>query len=169
MRVALEPFARESFESLGLDPSAGTRAAVRHYLRRLRSQRRPAAIPDFRRGLQVGPPTGVEIEIAVSHEVERALAREAGRQGVPVDLVVNHAAFVYLADMEAPAEDPEPPAGLGGGAKESAAPVRSSHYAFPRFREGLSRARRGQTSHPGVGPARGRSRGARARGRFGKR
>ena len=74
--------------------------ALRHYTRRLKSQREPVVIPAFCRG---PAPDGAEAEfdLAVEPEIEATLEREARRQAVPVEQLLAHAVFVYIADLDA--------------------------------------------------------------------
>ena len=104
MKVALGKFAQSGIEArLGADVAAGVQEALRHYSRRLRSGWPPVAIPLFCRDR---PPrsapreTEVAFDLAVDPEIERDLKREATRQGAPIAQVLNHAVFVYLADLD---------------------------------------------------------------------
>lgn len=109
MKIALGRFARSGIETrFGADLDAGVQAAALHYTRRLRSARPPVSIPRFCRG-KASRAAGLEIPL--SPEVERALKREAYRSGAPIDQVLAHAVFVFLADMEA-AEEARPVAGV---------------------------------------------------------
>lgn len=100
MKVALGGFARSGIETrFGADLDAGVQAAARHYARRLRSARPPVAAPRFLRGATSR--TARSLEVPLSPEVERALEREADRSRVPMDQVLAHAVFVFLADMDA--------------------------------------------------------------------
>jgi hypothetical protein len=143
LRVVLEPFAVASLETrFGSDVSVGTQAALRHYVRRLRSQRKPVAIPSFRRGPEAGTLAGPELELSVPPDVEAALTREARRQGVSLERIVAHAVFVYVADLEAPAPGRVADSGDQDPAEEGPVPARSSSRAHPRFRDPLSALRR---------------------------
>lgn len=103
MKVALGGFARSGIETrFGADLGAGVQAAARHYTRRLRSGKPPVAVPRFccdgaRRASDGAP----GLEIPLSPEVERALQSEADKTHLPLDQILAHAVFVFLADMDA--------------------------------------------------------------------
>jgi hypothetical protein len=104
MRVALGKFARSSIEArFGPDIAAGVQAALLHYTRRLKSGRPPVGIPRLSRG-PVPLDTGAAFELAVSQDMQAALEREARRHKVPVGQIVEHAVFVYLADLDSASE-----------------------------------------------------------------
>lgn len=149
MKVALEPFARTCIESVfGQDLSAGTEAAVRYYANRLESERQPELVPTFLVPTFLGDgeteahsDADVEFEVTVPAEVEAALAAEARRNQVPVERIVDHAVYVYAADLDA-AED-------GVKVKEARTSPRYRVHAYTRVQAAASRL----TS---VGPARAR-------------
>jgi len=119
MRVELGTFARAGLEArFGIDLAAGVDAALRHYTRRLRSQRTPLAVPAFR-GERPKAGVNTEVDLSVSSEVEAALETEADRQEVPVSALCVHAVLIYLADIDAAGTD-----GHGGLAEEDLAPAR---------------------------------------------
>lgn len=104
MRIALGKFARSSIEArFGSDTAAGAQAALLHYTRRLKSGRPPVGIPRLSRG-RIPRDTEVAFELAVSEEIQAALKREARRHQVPVGQVLEHAVFVYLADLDSAPE-----------------------------------------------------------------
>jgi len=151
MKVLLEPFARESIETrFGSDLTSATGAALRHYARRLRSNRRPLAVPDFRRGTEPTP-GALTLELPLSATVEETLAAEAAAQGVSIDRLVSHAVFVYLSDLDGPVG--EQPAESEERAAEPRYRVdgcRQPHRSAPRRRRSarlpaaLLRGRRGR-------------------------
>lgn len=160
MKVVLEPFARSSIEGrFGADVDRGAQAALRHYTRRVRSRRRPPDVPAFMREADIDRVQGTEIDLPVSYEVQAALNRESRLQGVSLDLIVAHAIYVYLGDMEIFAE------GDRDGAEEGGAEPR---YQLHVPRHPTSPVRQRGTAGAG-GTLRGRSRGTRGRSRFGKR
>lgn len=111
MRVALGTFACLSIEArFGPDAAAGVEAALRHYTRRLRSGRAPIAVPAFCRAqAPTGASASATFDLDVGPEIEAALEAEAGRQGIPIDLLLAHAVFVYLAALDATVDDvPQP-------------------------------------------------------------
>ena len=99
--VALGTFTRSGIEArFGSDVKAGIEAALRHYTRRLRSNRPPVRVPAFLR--QEAPSSsGEAFELEMAAEIEEALEREADRQGVSTALLLSHAVLVYLADLDA--------------------------------------------------------------------
>jgi hypothetical protein len=101
MRVALGTFTRAGIEArFGSDVKAGMEAALRHYTRRLRSNRPPMDVPAFApEHVSTGSDDAFELEVAA--EIERGLEREAKRQGVSTAVLLRHAALVYLADLDA--------------------------------------------------------------------
>jgi len=109
VKVALGGFARSGIETrFGADLDAGVEAAAVHYARRLRSARPPVAVPGFLRG--AASRTTRSLEVPLRPEVETALEGEAKRSGAPLERILAHAVFVFLADMDA-AEEARPVAG----------------------------------------------------------
>jgi hypothetical protein len=86
----------------GSDVTTGAQTALRHYTRRLKSQREPAVIPAFCRG-RVPDGAEAEFDLAVEPEEEAILEKEARRQAVPMEQLLSHAVFVYIADLDAAA------------------------------------------------------------------
>ncbi|MGA8746083.1 MAG: hypothetical protein WB507_09485 [Solirubrobacterales bacterium] len=100
MKVALGTFACFCIEArFGPDPTAAVQAALRHYTRRLKSAKAPLPLPTFFRS-PGSDGLGAEFDLAVDPEVEAALEDEARVQKVPVEQLVPHAVFVYLADLD---------------------------------------------------------------------
>lgn len=100
VKIALGTFARSGIEAkLGTDLAVGVRAALLHYTRRLKSEWAPVGPPQFRWG-QTPLDAGTAFELAIGPEMEAALEREAHRYQVPVDQILLHAIFVYLADLD---------------------------------------------------------------------
>jgi hypothetical protein len=108
MRVSLGKFAQREIEArLGPDLVSGVDTALRHYARRLASGSAPVALPRFSHaGGEAGP---VDLDLAIGHDVEQALAREVGGQGSSLGQLLTHAILVYLADLDRSAEPSEPP------------------------------------------------------------
>jgi hypothetical protein len=150
LKVALEPFARTCIESVfGQDLSAGTEAAVRYYANRLESERQPELVPTFLvptflwdDETETHSDADVEFEVTVPAEVEATLAAEARRNDVPMERIVDHAVFVYAADLDAAAEKVK--------AKEAKTSPRYRVYAHPRLQAAASRL-----SPVGIARARG--------------
>jgi len=100
MRIELGTFARAGIEShYGSDLDAGVRAALVHYTRRLRSARRPMALPTFQAGASSAD-SDVALELQVDPSVTAALQHEVDRHGVSVQELTTHAVLVYLADLD---------------------------------------------------------------------
>jgi hypothetical protein len=99
MRVTLGTLAYSGIEArFGPSTAAGVDAALRHYTRRLASRRPPAPVPSFARRPPATPV--MELDLAVGSQIEAALSKESERQGVSIDLILAHAVFVYLADLD---------------------------------------------------------------------
>jgi hypothetical protein len=108
VKVSMGTFVRSSFESrLGSDVANSLRGACVHYSRRLRSGRKPRAVPAFYRGLGNGTTNGngaaQVVEFALRDPIRVQLEEEARRQRVPLDDLILHAALIYLADLDAAA------------------------------------------------------------------
>ncbi|HEY1284730.1 MAG TPA: hypothetical protein VGF04_01460 [Solirubrobacterales bacterium] len=102
MRVALGTFAYSAIETqLGGDVESGARAALVHYLRRIKSGRPPVGLPAFSRDW-APPSSAPALELELEQEDVSALEREAVRQDATLDQLVTHAVFVYLADLDRP-------------------------------------------------------------------
>lgn len=102
MKVVLGTFACFCIENrLGLDLATGLQHALRHYVRRLESARRPVPLPAFSCDRVPAEERGAaEFELAVEPEVEAALLRESRAQEVSIEQLFDHAVFVYLADLD---------------------------------------------------------------------
>jgi hypothetical protein len=97
--VELGNFTRNAMEGrLGSDLPSGIRAAVKHYRRRLESARKPLAVPSFLR--RAAGSSGGSFEVAIGADAEATVEREAVRQHVTPQQVLDHAILIYLADME---------------------------------------------------------------------
>jgi len=100
VKISLGSFALSSFQSIfGSDIGRGIQQACLHYARRLRSNRKPQPVPAF---YEPGSGDGatIPIEIALAGPVSEELKVEADRQHVPLDRLLQHAALVYLADLD---------------------------------------------------------------------
>ncbi|MGB7587355.1 MAG: hypothetical protein WBM00_01460 [Solirubrobacterales bacterium] len=106
MKIALGKFARFGLETrFRNDVGVGVQAALLHYARRLRSGRPPVDIPALFRSQAPAPhDAGGTFYLPVDPEIEVALERKALEHRVPVGQVLDHAVFVYLADLDAAAE-----------------------------------------------------------------
>jgi hypothetical protein len=100
LRFTLGNFARWGIESrLGNDLAAGAQLALAHYARRLRSGRKPAAPPAFLH-LETDSEVATSLDLALEPETLNVLKREAARHQMPLERILAHAIFVYLADLD---------------------------------------------------------------------
>ena len=100
MKVRLCTFASNGAESeLGPDLAKTVRAALSHYSDKLRSGRPPVPPPRFVIGTE-RKHEAKTLDLVVAPEVERALRREAARQGVDLDLLADHSVLLYLAELD---------------------------------------------------------------------
>lgn len=104
MKVRLGKFGRFSLErQLAMDPAVCIQAALLHYTLRLRSGTKPVAPPRFLPDLgSFGRPPAIELSVAP--ELEAALKLEARRHDVSLDRVLQHALYVFIADLDAASE-----------------------------------------------------------------
>lgn len=100
MKVELGTFARWSIETrLGSNIRVGVLTALLHYTRRLKSERRPVAPPPLYCDRPVGD-AGAAFELQLGPETRAALESQAREHHVPLNQVLTHAVFVYLADLD---------------------------------------------------------------------
>jgi hypothetical protein len=127
VKVAIGKFARSCLEAgFGAEVGAGAGAALRHYALRLEDPRaQPAELPPF--PTEEDGDGATEIDISVPKEVEAALAGVAEERQAPLRLVVEHAIFVYCADLDAAASGPPSP----DPSQEAANDPRYGDYARP--------------------------------------
>lgn len=98
MRVALGEFACLCVASrFGADLGFGIESAARYYSRKLSSQ--------AENGLRLRLPKRlenpyVELDVAIDDEVADRLEREASLRSVDVQQLLNHAVFVYFAELD---------------------------------------------------------------------
>jgi hypothetical protein len=98
MRVALGEFACFCVASrFGADLGFGIESAARYYSRKLSSQAEMA--PRSRLPKRLERPF-VELEVPIDAEVAERLEREALVRSVDVQQVLNHAVFVYFAELD---------------------------------------------------------------------
>jgi hypothetical protein len=98
MRVALGEFACFCVASrFGEDLGSGIESALRFYSRRLGSQAQSA--PRSRLPKRLESPF-VELDVPVDPEVVDRLEREASVRSVDVQQLLNHAVFVYFAELD---------------------------------------------------------------------
>ena len=104
MRVSIGKFSRAGIEAgFGPDVSAGAEAALRDYALRLESSESPPGLPPFAPEAAEADAAVLELDLAVPPEVEESLIGEARERGVPVERIVAHAIYVFLADRDAAA------------------------------------------------------------------
>ena len=87
----------------GADLAGGVRAALHHYVYRLKSSLALITPPRFlpEGGSRAGDASA--LEVAVPPEIEATLEGHARRHQVPLSQVLAHAVFTYLADLDAAA------------------------------------------------------------------
>jgi hypothetical protein len=98
MRVALGEFACFCVASrFGPDLGSGIQSAARFYSRRLASQ--VGSAPRARLPKRLEKPF-VELDVPIDDEVVERLEREAMVRSVDVQQLLNHAVFVYFAEID---------------------------------------------------------------------
>jgi hypothetical protein len=98
MRVALGEFACFCVTSrFGADLGLGIQSAARYYSRKLGSP--TASAPRQRLPKRLENPF-VELDVPIDAEVAERLEREAQVRSVDVQQLLNHAVFVYFADLD---------------------------------------------------------------------
>jgi hypothetical protein len=98
MRVALGEFACFCVASrFGPDLASGIQSAARFYSRRLASQ--VGSGPRSRLPKRLERPF-VELDVPIDDEVVKRLEREATVRSVDVQQLLNHAVFVYFAEVD---------------------------------------------------------------------
>jgi hypothetical protein len=98
MKVALGEFACMCVASrFGSDLALGIQSATRHYSRMLASAADSG--PRLRLPKPVEDPS-VELEVALDREVLGRLESEARMRAVDLQQLLNHAIFVYLAELD---------------------------------------------------------------------
>jgi hypothetical protein len=100
MRVALGEFACFCVASrFGADLGFGIESAARYYSRKLGSQAEPEPAPRSRLPKRLESPF-VELDVPIDAEVAERLEREAMVRSVDVQQLLNHAVFVYFAELD---------------------------------------------------------------------
>jgi predicted HD phosphohydrolase len=100
VRVVLGPIARSGIEAhLGCDLDAGIRAALFHYVGKLKNGRGPVEYPSFLQDRGFGE-SAVEVEVELDQEVEATIVEEAERQHLTVAQLAGHAILAYLAELD---------------------------------------------------------------------
>ena len=98
--IELGTFARCSIETrLGSNLRLGVLAAIQHYIRRLQSGWQPVLPPSFACGPLPGD-GATTLELQIGPVTLATLERQAEIHRVPLNRVLVHAVFVYLADLE---------------------------------------------------------------------
>jgi hypothetical protein len=98
MRVVLGEFACLCVASrFGADIAYGIQSATRYYSRRLAS---PAGSRSRLRPLRRIENPFVELDVPIDADVVDRLEREAAVRSVDVQQLLNHAVFVYFADLD---------------------------------------------------------------------
>jgi hypothetical protein len=98
MKVALGEFACFCVASrFGADLGCGIQSAARYYSRKLSSQ--AESVPKWRLPKRLESPF-VELDVPIDAEVMERLEREARFRSVDVQQLLNHAIFVYFAELD---------------------------------------------------------------------
>lgn len=98
MRVALGEFACFCVVSrFGADIGFGIQSAARYYSRRLSSQ--AESVPEGSLPKRLDRPF-VELDVPIDTDVADRLEREARVRAVDVQQLLNHAVFVYFAELD---------------------------------------------------------------------
>ena len=134
LTLSLQQFGRASLErrarQLDIPVSALVRQAVLYYLAVRGSERSALRVPRFARVQQPGT-DGVELSLALDHADWSALEVEAVRLRVPLERLIEHAAMLFLADLDSgrvamrileEKEEAEEEEGEGGSDPESDPP-----------------------------------------------
>jgi hypothetical protein len=100
MRIALGKLACSGIEAhLGDDIAAGTRKALFHYTRKLKSGRRPLPSPAFL-ACDARREPAIAFDLSVDPETEAMIEREALRQRTTTKCLAAHSVLVYLAELD---------------------------------------------------------------------
>ena len=102
LRLALQEFGRASLErrarELDIPVGALVRQAALYYLAVRGSERSALRVPRFARAPR--SPDGVELALELDQGDWSALEVEAVRQRVPLERLIEHAAMLFLADLD---------------------------------------------------------------------
>jgi hypothetical protein len=105
VNVSLGKFARAGIEArLGSNLRVAMVAALQHYTRRLKSSRKPVPPPRFYRDWPAQDRAGATFELQIGPQMHAVLERQARKYHLPLNQVLLHAVFVYLADLDASPE-----------------------------------------------------------------
>lgn len=99
MKVALGTFACNGIEAhLGVDLSAGVRAALSDLTERIESDRRPLGIPAMLG--EGGAEPAYAVDLPVDQHTWDVLQREAKRLGTTASELAAHSVLLYLAELD---------------------------------------------------------------------
>lgn len=99
MKVALGTFACNGIEAhLGVDLSAGVRAALSHFVERLDSGRHQLGVPAMTG--EAAPEPAYAVDLPVDEHTWALLQREARRLGATVNELATHSVLLYLAELD---------------------------------------------------------------------
>lgn len=100
MQVGLGPFARQGLEDrIGPDLQAGVEVALLYFLAKERSNRAVPDFPSFLQNERFEDPVE-QFDLELGSDVEGMLAGEAARRHIPVDRLIAHCVFIYLAEFD---------------------------------------------------------------------
>jgi hypothetical protein len=101
MRIVLGTFACTSITTqMGVDLPTGVRTALLHYAGKLRSGRKPIAMPAFPFDSGTSEEAEVAVDLTLDARTEALLEEEAARQGTSVGRLASHSVLVYLAELD---------------------------------------------------------------------
>jgi hypothetical protein len=109
--MAIGTFLAVAIEASGGDPNGLVSAALRHYGDALDGDDPPLGIPAL---LRAPVRRLAEVEVQIEPSLEVLLRTEAAKQRVAVESLLNHAVFLYLADLDRSGKIPGPRAEPSG-------------------------------------------------------
>ena len=91
-----------TFLAVAIDANGGdlrtlVSTALAHYRKVLEAAEKPVRVPRF---LDSPEPRRTEVDVPIEPALEEMLRAEAARQRVPVENLLSHAVFLYLADLD---------------------------------------------------------------------
>lgn len=99
--MAIGTFLAYAIQTAGGDPKALVSSALVHYQDALEGEQPPLGVP----ALLAAPVRHLaEIDLPIEPSLEKLLRLEAARQKVTVESLLNHAVFLYLADLDRAAD-----------------------------------------------------------------
>jgi hypothetical protein len=97
MKMAIGTFLAVAIDANGGDLRTLVSTALIHYRKVLDAAEPPIGVPRF---LDPSEPRRTEVDVPIEPALEELLRAEAARQRVPVENLLSHAVFLYLADLD---------------------------------------------------------------------